>query len=291
MVGALCCALVACGPSALPEPEGLTSLAKVSSGELKVEMFSGSALVAGKNTVFYRVTNEGSVVDSAQLEQRPEHACPLHDPSAPNADGLWEGTLIFPSPGSAGFALDVRMKPEDAAQRLELGVLDIGDSPLAKLLTHDGQNVLIAVSFPAEPHVGKNAVEVTAHLEHGGMGYMPADDVEFRLVTQMPSMGHGASGNVSPARSENGVYRGPAVFSMAGEWMLMLSSSRTRCEALRNGTCSSAPRSPPTERSLPCVEASSLQRSFSVPSCSRLTPRRRRRSSTSRWAQPITPRS
>jgi hypothetical protein len=226
ILSALCCVSLACGPNALPEPEGLTSLAKGSSGALKVEMFSASTLVAGKNTVFYRVTKEGSLVDSAQLEQRPEHACPLHDPSlAPNADGLWEGTLIFPSAGAAGFGLDVRMKPEDTAQRLDLGVLDIGDSPLAKLLTHDGENLLIAVSFPSEPHVGKNDVEVTAHLEHGSMGYMPADDVVFRLTTHMPTMGHGASGNVSPTRAEDGVYRGTAVFSMSGDWMLMLDVS------------------------------------------------------------------
>lgn len=226
IMSALCCALLACGPGALQEPEGLTSLAKASSGELNVEMFSAGALVAGKNTVFYRVTNEGALVDSAQLEQRPEYACPLHDPSLqPNADGLWEGLVIFPSAGAAGFGLDVRVKPEDTAQRLDLGVLDIGDSPLAKLLTHDGENLLIAVSFPAAPHVGKNEVEVSAHLEHGAMGYLPAEEVVFRLNTHMPTMGHGASGNVSPTRAEPGVYRGTAVFSMSGDWLLMLDVS------------------------------------------------------------------
>lgn len=223
IISALCSALLACGPAAMTEPMGLTSLAKASSGGLKVEMFSNSPLVAGKNQVFYRVSEQGAVVDSAQLAQRPEHSCPLHDPSlAPNADGLWEGTLIFPSAGSAGFGLDVKLKPEDMAQRIDLGVLTVGDSPLAKLLTHDGENVLIAVSFPAAPHVGQNAIEVTAHMEHEGMGYMPADDVVFKLTTNMPAMGHGSSGSVSPTRSDDGVYRGSAVFSMSGDWTMQL---------------------------------------------------------------------
>jgi hypothetical protein len=204
----------------------LTSLAKASSGGLNVEMLSPSPLVAGKNQVFYRVTEEGSLVASAQLAQRPEKSCPLHDPSlAPNTDGLWEGLLIFPSAGSAEFGLDVRLKPEDATQRLDLGVLTIGDSPLAKLMTHDGENVLIAISFPATPHVGRNDLEVTAHMEHEGMGYLPADDATFKLTTQMPSMGHGVAGNVNPTRSDDGVYRGNAVFTMSGDWVMTLDVS------------------------------------------------------------------
>lgn len=224
--GALCWALSACGPAAMSGPMRLSSIAKASSGGLNVEMLTASPLVAGKNQVFYRVTEEGSLVASALLAQRPEKSCPLHDPSlAPNADGLWEGLLIFPTAGSADFGLDVRLKPEDAAQRLDLGVLTVGDSPLAKLMTHDGENVLIAVSFPAEPHVGRNELEVTAHMEQEGTGYMPATDAAFKLTTQMPSMGHGVAGNVNPTLSDDGVYRGSAIFTMPGDWVLQLDVS------------------------------------------------------------------
>lgn len=135
VMAALCCALMACSPSAKPKPQELTSLASASSGDLRVEMLSGSPLVAGRNTVFYRVTNEGTAVGFAQLEQKPQHPCPLHDPSMANEAGLWEGTLIFPSAGQAGFGLDVRVKPEEARQRLDLGVLRLRRCSRTKVKT------------------------------------------------------------------------------------------------------------------------------------------------------------
>lgn len=58
------------------------------------------------------------------------------------------------------------------------------------------------------------------------MGYVVEDVVAFKLTTLMPAMGHGTVGNVSPTRGDDGVYRGSAVFSMSGDWVMTLEVSR-----------------------------------------------------------------
>ena len=88
-------------------------------------------------------------------------------------------------------------------------------------LTGESQALQMSLWFPEPPHVGANAVEFTIDS---------AEAVTFELSTEMWSMGHGAAGNVNPTRGEDGVYRGTAVFSMSGDWLLRLRASSNAAE-------------------------------------------------------------
>ncbi len=88
-------------------------------------------------------------------------------------------------------------------------------------LTGESHALQLSLWFPAPVHVGANAVEFTVDS---------AEPMTFELTTEMWSMGHGAAGNVNPMRGEDGVYRGTAVFSMSGDWLLRLSASSSGAE-------------------------------------------------------------
>lgn len=232
--------LFACGPAAEPPPGKVmpTQRALASAGALTVELLSFSPLAVGQNRVFYKVTHDGQPAAEAELTQRPlmqmatqKHACPLQNPAhAPNADGLFEGLLVFNMASTETekwtLTLDVALE-HGAPVTVDLGALEVADSTMKKVVTRDGKKLVLTLGYPEQPVVGANPVVVTAHAARDMtmMEFDPVEDLVFSLETEMPSMGHGAAGNVSPVLSEDKLYRGTAAFSMPGDWVVHLGVS------------------------------------------------------------------
>jgi len=228
--------VLACGPAPAPQAAKPTQLALANEGALSVELLSFGPLVVGQNRVFYRVTHDGAPVAHAEFVQRPmmqmatmKHACPLKNPDhAPNADGLFEGLLVFTMASTEmekwSLALDVELVHDGVKATVNFGTLSVGDSAMKKVLTRDGKKIVLTLGYPDAPHVGANPVVVTAHRAKDMMmmEYLTVDDLVFTMTPEMPSMGHGSSGNVSPTRGDDGLYRGTVVFSMAGDWVVHL---------------------------------------------------------------------
>ena len=232
----LALSLVACGPA--PEPVGVKPqpLAVASSGALSVELLSMGPLVVGQNRVFYRVTKDGQAVPHAHLAQHPlmtmptmKHGCPLVNPDhAPNADGLWEGLLIFTMASSDmdtwALGVNVALEENGASEALDFGQLSVADTAMKKVVTRDLKKVVLTLGYPTAPHVGSNDFVVTAHQAKDAMmmEYVTVEDLVFTVTPEMPSMGHGAAGSVNPQLGTDGLYRGSVVFSMAGDWVVHL---------------------------------------------------------------------
>jgi hypothetical protein len=229
--------LFACGPAATgPQVVKPTQLALASSGAVSVELMTFGALVVGQNRVFYRVSHDGAPVAHAELVQQPvmqmtsmKHACPLVNPDhAPNADGLQEGLIIFNMASSEmeqwTLKLKVTLEHEGLTEVVDFGTLSVADSAMKKVVTRDGKKIVLTFGCPDAPHVGSNPVVVSAHQAKDMMmmEYVTVDDLVFTITPEMPSMGHGAAGSVSPTRAEDGLYRGSVVFSMAGDWVVHL---------------------------------------------------------------------
>jgi hypothetical protein len=70
--------------------------------------------------------------------------------------------------------------------------------------------------------VGKNEYTVSVHrpVDMMKMEWAPVTDLTILGTPEMPSMGHGSSGNVNPVPTADGLYTGTANFSMAGDWVL-----------------------------------------------------------------------
>lgn len=236
--------LLACGPAPTPQAVQPQQLAQASLGDLSVELLSFGPLAVGQNRVFYRVKHEGALVPHAEMVQRPvmqmetmKHGCPVQKPDhMPNADGLFEGLIVFTMASTEmdqwTLKLDVELSHDGVTQTVDFGVVSVGESSMKKVVTREGKKIVLSLGFPQAPHVGENPVVVTAHqaTDLMMMTFAPVKDLGFSLVTEMPSMGHGASGNVNPTVGEDGLYRGTAVFSMAGDWVVQLGVSGGEAE-------------------------------------------------------------
>ena len=233
--------LAGCGMGAMTSPGGgtaartPTALTQASTGTLSVELLTFGPLAVGQNRVFYRVTSGGQPVTAAALKQRPvmhmadmTHGCPVVDPAGTaDGSGLFEGLLLPTMASSADenwtLGLEVTVGTE-ATVVVDFGQLPVADSALKKILTRvDGRKVILTFGFPDGVKVGSNAVLVTAHEPlQMGMSYPPVEDLQLTVVPEMPSMGHGSSGNVAPTHAGDGMYRGTVNFSMAGDWVVKL---------------------------------------------------------------------
>lgn len=223
---------VGCGPASQPErtPSLLT---QATQDGLTVELLTYGPFAVGQNRVFYRLSRDGQPVTEATLKQKPmmhmatkSHPCPLVDPPAAAGDGgLFEGLLIFTMASGENEPWKLGLEVTEGAGApvtVDLGVVAVADSAFKKVLTRDtSRKVIFTFGFPDGPRVGANAVLVTAHEpKEMGMRFEPVDDLALTMTPEMPSMGHGSSGNVDPTQSAPGLYRGTVVFNMAGDWVV-----------------------------------------------------------------------
>ena len=226
----------ACGPAKENnETQNIPVVTEQSVDGLKVEILAQNTFSVGQNRVFYRVTQNDELVTQATLSQKPlmqmtthQHRCPVINPeSSANSNGLFEGLLVFnmASMTDAYWTLAVEVTlPGETPITVGLGRLEVAESTWKKMLTRpDGRSILLTAGFLDAPQVGKNTLMVTAHESANmGMAFVPQDDLTFTLTPEMPSMGHGSSGNIAPTLSKPGLYQGTVNFSMAGDWTLTL---------------------------------------------------------------------
>ncbi len=255
---ALCAVLSACGPvdpgettteeEKRPLPAEVpfigTPLAVAKSGPLELELYTRGPLEVGRNEVAYRLvdTETGAVVPKAALVQKPlmtmassSHGCPTTDPS-PQADddGRFLGTIVptMPSGAMGSWRLDVEVTPDgDAAPvSFAFGEVQVSERalPARKDLIAGEERFILTLNFAGgAPKVGKNDVVVTAHqAQEMGTRFPAQSDLTFKLLPEMPTMGHGSPGNVNPTHLANGDYAGVANFNRAGAWRVTLEVSR-----------------------------------------------------------------
>jgi hypothetical protein len=226
----------ACGPAPVTEPQP-TSIATATEGALTVEVLSLAPLAVGQARLLYRVTRDGQAVTTAQVVQRPlmtmptmKHGCPKVDPAATaNADGYFAGTVVFNMPSSEmdswDLSVDVTPQGAAAATTVTFPKLAVADSDARRMVMMNTMNTMVTLGFTAgAPRVGQNEYTVSVHrpVDMMKMEWAPVTDLTVVGTPEMPSMGHGSSGNVNPVHTAGGLYTGTVNFSMAGDWVLHL---------------------------------------------------------------------
>lgn len=237
--------LLACGAQPPPAP-ALQELGTAEVGGLTVGLLVDRPLAVGLNELYYEVRREGAPVTRAAVVQKPlmtmtsmSHACPLVNPK-PEADehGRFLGRVVFTMPSSElepwDLTLEVTPEGEAAATSVKFEKLQIADSNARQMISLGGVNHVVTLSFEGAPKVGSNHYFVTVHRPENSMkmNFLPAEELVLVGTPEMPSMGHGSSGNVDPAHVEGGVYEGSVNFSMAGDWVLHLEVSNANGEKL-----------------------------------------------------------
>lgn len=236
-------ALLACGAPPVPAEPSVEApdsevqpLLSARSDGLTVTLLATRPLSVGLNAVFYEIVRNGAPVTRATVAQRPvmnmtsmKHSCPLVDPPAEaNAHGRFEGQLVFTMPSSEDetwdLSLEVTLPGETVPSTVTFERLAVADSRARKSVTLDGVMHVVTLTFDGQPKVGKNKYSVTVHRPETAekMRFLPAVDLALVGTPEMPSMGHGSSGNVNPVHVRGGVYQGTVNFSMLGDWVLHL---------------------------------------------------------------------
>ena len=108
--------LVSCSKDDSPaanQPQYMLVAEKASANSMfTVSFYAKDSLFVGYNKLFFKVTDKssGSKVSQAQINFRPvmdmvtfKHACPIENPAVnANADGYFEGAVMFSMPGYNG---------------------------------------------------------------------------------------------------------------------------------------------------------------------------------------------
>ncbi len=232
---------VGCGGTPGEDPSGLPAfgeepLATATSGGFELQLHTRGPLEVGRNEIAYRLVETATdrVISRASLTQKPmmtmamhSHGCPLTQPtSEADADGRFIGTLIptMASGEMGSWTLAVEAMPEGQGTPLtfDFGQLQIAERrlPARKDLVVGEEKFVVTLNFPSgEPKIGTQDVLLTVHQSmQMGMSYPAQTDLTVVMTPEMPTMGHGSSGNVSPTHSANGEYKGTLNLNMAGGW-------------------------------------------------------------------------
>ncbi len=218
---------IGCAPEPVPDAGG-GPLAVGAHAGLAVELWSDAPLAVGQSRVRYRVTRDGQPITRATLTQQPRGpsgGCPVLDPPAVAADdGSFEAMLFFTGAGAWELSLALTVEGATEPVSLTLGPLSVSDSTMKQTVELDARRVVVTWGYLTGPRVGRNEVLVSAHAptDEGATTFTTVDALRFTVTPEMPSMGHGSSGNVDPVRGDDGLYRGTVVFSMTGDWVVHL---------------------------------------------------------------------
>jgi YtkA-like protein len=233
---ALAVALAGCAADEKNPSAPKTTIATATAGDLTVELLTDTRLETGKTPIYVKVmTATGQLVTDATVTFVPmmemtggmSHSAPMIGVPTLDGDGLFACDVVFQmASGTAGSwnATVSVTRPGSSAVEAIFPSLMVADSGCGKTFSYTDPvtsvvtKYVVSLDFDAAPRVGLNPVVVTLHRRQDMMTFVPVDDAAFVLDPQMPSMGHGSPGSVSPTLVSPGVYEGQLSFSMAGDW-------------------------------------------------------------------------
>lgn len=226
--------VAACGPEAHPIDDltdEVSVRAKVESETFSAELLSATPLAVGRNVVTYRITEKASNtrVTDAVVTHLPtmhmaekSHSSPFAEPVL-KADE-WIGEIVFTMPSGELGTWDVAItiaRDGSEPETLTFEAVTVADSDARRDLVVGEGKYIVTLNFDETPKVGVNPFTLTVHERAGMMGgFPPITDLTVRVTPEMPTMGHGSSGNVDPIHQENGNYRGEVNLTMSGLWII-----------------------------------------------------------------------
>jgi len=229
-------------PVITPDTTNYTKVTEaVSSGSsFNVGFYATDSLFVGFNKVYIKVTDKttGQAIKQATLVLHPlmdmvtfSHACPAENPgSVPNADGYYEGVIIFSMPGTNSWSVSADVSANGKTETVNFAIPRvIATDPVQKIVVMDTVitgGVLKVTKYPisiVKPKawkVGMNTFEITINCMQTMMAFPSCSDFTVEITPEMPSMGHGSPNNVNPVHVSNGHYVGTVNFTMTGAWRI-----------------------------------------------------------------------
>ncbi|MDQ1150759.1 FixH family protein [Sphingobacterium zeae] len=218
----------------IPSESELIPISDTTYNELTFKVFADAKLDNKYHTVYLQVKDkDGKPYDSSSLDYYPQmdmgmmkHGGPFEHPIA-LGEGWYRGAIVFimadipdMGPGWHLYTLLERDNIKDTVA-IKLPVSAAKTMRTMSSGTRDDSRVFISNLLPDTVKQGQHPIKfLMSRMEHNN--FPPLDGYVIKLKTNMPSMGHGSSGNKDAEGIGNGYYEGEVNFSMAGQWEIIV---------------------------------------------------------------------
>ncbi|WP_343555211.1 FixH family protein [Sphingobacterium sp.] len=186
------------------------------------------------HTVYLHVKDKsGNPINDKTLDFYPEmsmgrmkHGGPYEHPLA-LGEGWYRSPMVFimadiPQMG-IGWQLHTIRSHEGKKDTLAIKIPVAAAASMRTMSsgTRDDSRVFISCLLPDNVKHGKHQIQFLMN-KMDGHHFPVLDHYVIKLKTNMPSMGHGSSGNVAAESMGRGYYEGTVNFSMAGSWEVLV---------------------------------------------------------------------
>jgi hypothetical protein len=223
------------------EPVPTAGLTKLSEGyalgaAAKVEVWAAEELFTGYNQLYFALYDSltGQPITDSHIHINPimnmqtmSHSCPVEEPESETVNKLFPAAILFTMPSSDMGSWKLETKIHNHVNGLfgkasfDINVKSASPSPVISFQASTGERFYMSYRFPEKQKVGINDFEVIAFTSADGK-FVPAENLNMKLIPEMPSMDHGSPNNEDPIHVGKGHYKGKANFTMTGEWRLQL---------------------------------------------------------------------
>lgn len=231
----------ACNDDSTPSPSNdvkdewsVIGEGQTDNGEMTVQLYASDILETGYQNIQVSVSDKnGSQLSDVEVMFMPimdmgdmKHSAPVEQPAAQvNAQGRYEGAVVFQMPGKDAWTVRVTVKnPSDGVTGSITFPVEVVQPEwnACKVFQPKDSGAPLIVTWinPSEPQVGVNDLEWTVHRRESMMSFPPVENFEISIEPTMPSMGHGSPNNVDPVHMRSGHYMGKVNFTMTGVWRI-----------------------------------------------------------------------
>lgn len=217
----------------IPNESDLIVISDTTYNGLTFKVYADAILDNKYHTVYLKVKDkDGKPYNSSSLDFYPQmdmgmmkHGGPFEHPTA-LGEGWYRGPMVFimadiPDMGE-GWHLYTIVERDNKKDTVAIKV-PVTEAKTMRTMssgTRDDSRVFISNLLPDTVKQGRHPIKfLMSRMEHHS--FPPLDGYVIKLKTNMPSMGHGSSGNKDAEGIGNGYYEGEVNFSMAGQWEII----------------------------------------------------------------------
>lgn len=203
----------------------------VSADGYTISLFGDKELETGANTLYWKIEENGNLVDLQTFSITPmmdmgnmEHSTPVDNPQLFEEDEeYFYSRVVFIMPGGEMGSWSISFEFVTGNGKTISGEMPVDVKPSWKLTSvkDAGDNIyFITWLAPQQPQSGNNDLSFMLHTRESMMAFPAVDDAELIIYPYM-DMGSGQGHSTdftAPEAVGNGIYKGDINYSMSGVW-------------------------------------------------------------------------
>lgn len=219
-----------------PDPlQGLSLAATMQNAAHKITLYTADGRFhTGHNLIILKIADQnGSPAENTAITWSPlmhmhsmSHGCPASAVS-PVENGLYQGYLVFQMASNDSeyweLTLNYTVNGTDYSVTEKIPVTESARRVVQSFQGTDGKRYIAALTAPAAPKVGINAMKAVIYQMENMMKFTPVKGYTLKIDPRMPGMGnHSSPNNVDLTSGDTEFYGGKLSLTMTGYWKINL---------------------------------------------------------------------